>query len=141
MIFPPLIEVSAPVVEESGVPNKERVIFRPTQSINLVQFAIIVAIRQDNGSYNALVDNTFIFDDIIVKPPAWVVVFTGVGERKDTFFKGEPVHIRFWGRSNVMFGVAEVVPVIARIGQVMIGGHSQMPPSWKTLQQPQGAAQ
>ncbi len=79
MRFPPILSVGPLIVEDSGIPNKERIVFRPTEPINLVEFGILIGVRQDNGLIRTIHDNCFMFDEIEVAVPSWVVVYTKKG--------------------------------------------------------------
>jgi hypothetical protein len=129
MIIPPLLEIGNVVVADSGVPNQERIVFRPTEPINLAQFGIIIAFRAPIGvfPYN---DLFFWFSDIEIAPPCWVVVYTRKGEYAVEKHRqtGHPVHFFFWGRDTVLFPYGNIVPIVFRVDQLLIGGHEKPRP-------------
>jgi hypothetical protein len=120
-------------VEDPAVPNQERIIFRPTDRINLVRFAIVVGFRNDNGLITVINDNCFWFDEIEVAPPSWVVIYTKQGQATQGLHAGNPVYFRYWGRKQTIFNILEFIPVLIRVSAVTIGGHLKPVPSYKTL--------
>jgi hypothetical protein len=133
MILPPVLEFGTLTVVESGVANKERIVFRPTEPLNLVQFGVLICFRQGNDSVVAVHDNCFMFDQIQIAPPSWVVLYTGTGEPNQSEYDGHPVYYRYWGRPKTIFTVVEIVPVLFRLDAITIGGHLNPTPSIKSL--------
>jgi hypothetical protein len=132
MIFPPIFHLSVLGVYDAGVPNRERLILRPTEPVNLVQFGVVVCVRTAGGVV-PVTDNFFPFLEVEVTPPAWIVLFTCPGNyHMDSHPEtGHLVHVFYWQRKQTIFAVPEAVPVVvqlssvlvtARIGQPMLPG-------------------
>jgi hypothetical protein len=129
MVIPPLLEIGAVMVSDSGVANYERVVFRPTEPINLAQFGVMVGLRQPNGMTTPLRDFFFWFGDLEVRPPCWVVLYTRKGEYKQEPYQktGEPVYYFHWGRETTLFNIQEIIPLVFRMGGIMFGSHLNPP--------------
>jgi len=101
----PVFELSLVGIFDPGVPHKERIVLRPTQSVDLSNFALIVGIYI-NQAFVPLKDQFFWIGSRVVAPPCWLVIYTDTGEYVETKHQetGEPVHIGHWGRATTMFG-------------------------------------
>jgi len=124
MIYlPPILELSMFGVLEAGVPNRERVCLRPTDSVNLAQFGLLAAIQNPAGPVTPLPNLFFWFGDLMVSAPAWLVVFTGKGKPQTTVEHGTTVHIFYWGLDNTIFAFPNIVivPVAFRMTNILTG--------------------
>jgi hypothetical protein len=128
MFLPPVLELTLVGVVDPGVPNQERVVLRPTESVNLSQFGLLIGWRNSDGSVVPVFDNFFWFGEIEVTPPSWILVYTGSGFFRKSVVptSGQCVLSMYWGRSLTAFNVPQQLPVLFRIGSVLIGG--QQPP-------------
>src|SRR5665213_3607696 len=77
MTFPPPLELSLFGLYEPGVPGKERIVLRPTESVNLAQFGIMLGWKLANGNVVPINDNFFWFREMIAVTPSWIIIFTG----------------------------------------------------------------
>ena len=125
MIIPPIFEFGTVNVDDSGVPGKERIVFRPTEPINLAQCGLLIGWREPTGAITPLNERFFWFGEITVTPPCWIVVYTGKGQFKQTVHEktGHPVYFYYWGNDTTIFNVREAVPVLFKIAGIQIGGH------------------
>ncbi len=123
MIIPPIIELSLIGVYDAGIPNRERVIIRPTDTINMASFALLAGFLNENGVTTPLQDYFFYFGEIIVRPPSWIVVFTGPGKNQVTKMPNtdQDTYIFYWGKRNTIFDQPRIVPAIINISSVLIG--------------------
>lgn len=110
-------------VADAGVPNKERVILRPTQLVDVRHFAIVAGLHNPaTGGANVLYDTGFWFPEHTLTPPSWILVYTGEGESQNTVApNGERVITYFWGRKHTLFGFNGIVPVLVRIDAAIVG--------------------
>jgi hypothetical protein len=133
MIFPPPLELSLFGLLDPGVAGKERIILRPTESVNLAQFGILLGYKLENGNVIPLYDNFFWFGEIVVPTPSWIVVFTGKGQFNVSKHPqtGQPAYILFWGREGTIFHDHQCVPVIFQLSAVLIAQNAaaQIPAS------------
>jgi hypothetical protein len=113
-------------VADPGVPNAERLVFRPTQPLNLNGYGVVLGIRQEAGKVMPIFDNCFWFPGVDVVPPSWILVHTGRGEPRATQESGEQVVNFHWQRPYTVFGAPNIVPVLFRLDSAVIG---QMLPS------------
>jgi hypothetical protein len=125
MLFPNVSELSITGVAYPGVANEERIVLRPTQLVNLAEFGILLGQPSPDGMATPYIDNFFWFGEISIAPPSWVFVYTGPGEWQNTRVPetGENAYVMHWGKNTTVFGAgANVVPVVVRIGAVLVGG-------------------
>jgi hypothetical protein len=131
MIIPPPFEFGSVSVADAGVPGQERVIFRPTEAINLAQCGLLVGWRQENGMTTPL-DNYFLwFGNIVVTPPSWIVVYTGKGSNNRGTHNGQPVYYYYWGKDATIFNIREVIPLLFKLAGVQFGGHLKQLPTYE----------
>jgi hypothetical protein len=123
MNLPVVYELSMIGVEDAGVPNRERIILRPTQPINLAQFGIIIATKGTNELLTPLLDHFFWFGEFTAYPPSWLVVYTGPGEFLQTRYPigNEIAYSLHWGKPTTAFSEPNIVPVLVRIGAILSG--------------------
>lgn len=125
MIFPPPSELSLLGIYETGIPGKERIVLRPTESVNLAQFGILVGQKLPNDHVTPFNDCFFWFSELVIPTPSWIVVFTGQGKFEISKHpqNGQPVYIFFWGRKETIFHQPQVVPVIFQLSSVLVGNN------------------
>jgi hypothetical protein len=131
--IPPVFELGGAIVVDAGIPNKERIAFRPTEPINLATCGILLAVQNEAGGSTPVPNNFFWFGEVEVKPPCWVIVFTGKGHptRVQDPNTGHPVHIFYWGYESTLFQYREQVPLVFRFAGVTFGTHMKVLPSIK----------
>jgi hypothetical protein len=102
---------------DAGVPNSERIVIRPNRQVSLAGFGLAVGVSAGDVGALPIYDNVFWFPDMLVEPPAWLFLYTGKGTtRQTTLPAGEPALVFHWQRPYVVFGHAELVPVLFRVG-------------------------
>lgn len=123
MQFLPVFELSLVGVADAAVPNRERIVLRPTETVNLAQFSILLGLQNNQGVVTPLNDAFFWFGELLVAPPSWLVVYTGAGEFLESRMPvtGEKAYSFHWGRLFTAFGLPNVVPVVCRIGSILVG--------------------
>jgi hypothetical protein len=133
--IPPVFELGGVTVIDPGVPNKERLAFRPTETINLATCGILLAVQNEGGGSTPLLNNFFWFGEVEVKPPSWIIVFTGKGQPTQAIDPktGNPVHLFYWGYPSTIFQYREQVPIVFRFAGVTFGGHLGILPSIKEI--------
>ena len=127
IVVPPIFELGSVSIADSGVPNQERIIFRPTEPINLGVCGVMIALRRSDGNYVPVNDEFFWFGDVEVAPPSWVLVYTGkgeytVGRQPET---GHLIYSYHWGKAHTFFNYQDIVPVVFRMSGILVGGASQ----------------
>jgi hypothetical protein len=123
MFIPPIFELSLVGVAEPNHPNRERIVIRPTQIVELTNFAVIVGWRNDAGALIPLWDQFYWFGSITVAPPSWICLYSGKGTySQDTAQNsGETVYNFYWNRDMTIFPSERVVPMLIRIGGLVEG--------------------
>ena len=133
MIIPPIFELGNVTVSDPGVSGKERIVFRPTEEINLAQFGLLVGWRDKNGVTRPL-DNEFLwFGEVTATPPCWIVVYTGKGNFNVGNHNGHPVYFYYWGKSTTVFNVTEVIPLVFKFSGIQFGGHLKQLPTYEEM--------
>lgn len=110
-------------VADAGVPNQERVIIRPTQAVDLRNFAVLAGkLDRSTGGAAPYFDAAFWFPADSAAPPSWLVVYTGRGTPRRTVAQnGDVIQTFFWQRQHTLFGAADVVPVLIRLDAAVVG--------------------
>ena len=109
-------------VLDAGVPNLERVVLRARSRISLAGFGLTVGIANPQGGAYPLHDSVFWFPDIIVEPPAWVIVYTGAGKTQQSQMPGgDPALTFHWHRPTVVFVDPSLVAAVFWAEDVEIG--------------------
>ncbi len=121
MILPTIFEMSLVGVFDRGVPNRERIVLRPTDKVNLHEFFLVLAVRLDNGMVMPIHNQAFWFPDIELAPPGWIVVYTGPGTSTRTTIpeSGQPAHTFHWGNKQTVLNRPEVVPILFSLGGIL----------------------
>src|SRR5947207_14823326 len=124
-LFPPIFEASIVTVADPGVPNKERIVIRPTQTVNLGQFGMTAAVQAPTNPNLVipLMNSFFWFPSYIIEPPSWVFLYTGAGKSEVTTLAGtsETAYVFHWDSKTTIFGFRDVVPVMFRLSGMLIG--------------------
>ncbi len=128
-------------IYERGIPNSERIVFRPLIPIELGRYFVAVAVRQPDGQACAsMFDNAFFFPDVVVEPPTWVIIYTGRGKSKVTIepYTRDPVHALFWQRDVTIFNAPNLVAYIGRLDALHISPEppKSIDPSMRRLPSP-----
>jgi hypothetical protein len=123
MILPTISELALLGVADAGVPNRERIIIRPTESINMAEFFLALGFRQPSGMIVPIPDLVFWFPKIQLVPPGWFIVYTGPGkpEVSNVPNTGETAYTYHWGRPQTVFIHPDLVPVLFSLGGILIG--------------------
>jgi hypothetical protein len=123
MIIPIVTELTVIGVADPGIPNRERIVLRPTESLDLAQFGILIAVKNEDGSVIPIFDNFFWFGDLFIDPPCWINVYTGNGEFQKTILSdsNQPAYSLHWGRKVTVFNSPNIVPVLFRMDGILIG--------------------
>ena len=127
----PIWEITILNVAEPGVPNRERIAIRPMQQVFLGDFGIGIGWRDDplRDFIKPMRDQFYWFPNREASPPLWIFVYTGKGTDTETVMHtGEPALVFHWGRENTIFNFAEIVPVIYRVPDMIIGPCPSKPP-------------
>jgi hypothetical protein len=119
-VLPPVHEFSIVGVYDPGAANRERIILRPTQRLNLAEFAICISHVHADGSVTPIPDLFLWLGDFWIAPPCWVVIFTGPGAFRQTTDtpSGELVFELHWGRANTIFNGGNLAVSLVRLGAI-----------------------
>ena len=123
-VLPPVFQLSFVGVADPGVPNFERIVLRPTEEVNLAQFGVLLGLPEADGSATPLRDQFFWFGDLVVRPPAWILLYTGAGEFTTSYVAPDnvPAYSFHWGKPTVVFGAGSpLVPMVFGMGGVHVG--------------------
>jgi hypothetical protein len=123
MLLPPIVELTLVGVAGRNDPNRERIILRPTEPVNLGAFGLFLGYKTDEGRTIPLADSFYWFGEVEVAPPGWIFVYTGKGEYRETEIPelGQTAYVFHWGRTYTVFLHPRIVPALFRIGGVLVG--------------------
>lgn len=123
--IPPIYELQVLGVFDPGIPNRERIVLRPTQRVDLSAFGLIIGLPSGNDLV-PLDDNFFWFGPRIVEPPSWIFLYTSPGEDQDTTLvqTGERSLILHWKRAVTVFRADAQSP---RPAIIRMGGFAGIP--------------
>jgi hypothetical protein len=123
MILFSVHELTIVTVEDAGLPNQERVVIRPTQSVNLGAFGLYLGQLNAAGMITPYRDQFFWFGELTVAPPSWIFVYTGPGTFRQTVITSgtDPAYVFHWWKPHTLFGRPGIVPVLMRFDAVAIG--------------------
>lgn len=111
-------EIQVVGVFDRGVPNKERIAFRVTENVELLQFAVVLLSEsQLHGTYNYPAnDHIFFFGDCSAAAGTWVFLYTSAGRFTVTKVgTSEPAMVFFWGKSKTILHQASISPVLIKL--------------------------
>jgi hypothetical protein len=123
MILPFIHELSIVGVADVNVPNQERIIIRPTQSVNLAGFGLYIGWLKANGMITPYPDHFLWFGELFVAPPSWIIVYSGPGKFQQTHVNDgrETAYVYHWGKSHTVFGQPGIVAALFRFDGILIG--------------------
>jgi hypothetical protein len=135
MIVATVDELVIMAVLERGVPNKECVVIRADENVNLGRYGLMLGISSGSNSAWPIKDNLLWFGDGWIKKDDWLFVYTGPGHPTSNLLPntGETTYSIHWGRSRTIFHTREVVPILFRVDAVAV---AEAPPA---MQVPPGA--
>jgi hypothetical protein len=119
-------------IYDRGVPNKERIVLRPTRRITLAEYVVNLGLKAPGGLVRPLPNNLFWFsDEITIEPPYWIFLYTGPGERLFTTLRStkEPALVLHWGRPMTILQNPQVEPLVFHLGGIL----QPSAPSWEEL--------
>jgi hypothetical protein len=131
MILPPLFEFGKLIVADASVPGRERILFRPTEPINLAQCGLLIGWRNEDGNITPLKDHFYWIFEMTVEPPCWIVVYTGKGTFNQGEHNGQPVYIHYWGMEQTVFNCREMIPLLIKFQGMQIGEHLKVLPPFE----------
>ena len=125
IVIPTVTDLSLLGVADPGVPNKERIVLRPAESIELGHFALLVGTPLSDGTIFPLRNLFFWFGPLEVGSPSWIYLYTGPGTYQRSHLPGtdQAVYVFHWHQPHILFGDASnLVPVLVQLGAVGFGG-------------------
>lgn len=104
MKLAPIAEISQIRVLDRGVPNKERIAIEFALDTELAALCLVCGTKNAGGFIPSR-NHFYLLPDEMVTAGTWVIVFTGIGERRWTVLQnsGRPALVLHWGRSQTLF--------------------------------------
>ena len=123
MNLPAIPQIELYGVLDRGVPNKECVVIRVLETINLGDIGLLAGLSVDSGRALPLPNYFLWLDNEIMEAPCWLFIFTGQGVPRTTTETqtGQPARIIYWGCERTVFHIPGSIPVLVRFGQLLIG--------------------
>lgn len=133
MLLPTIHEIAIFGVFDRGVPNKERIILRPTEIVDLGGFGLYIGKMMPNNMIWPYPDNFLWLGNLIVQPPAWIFIYTGLGQFQESKLPitGHQAYTYHWGKKFTVFDDPQSVPVLFKYSGIAIGQpqpHPTLPP-------------
>jgi hypothetical protein len=124
-MYVPVTELEIVGVYDRGVANLERVAFRVKQGIDTTPFGVLAGLYQTDGTRTAAVpinDHFFWFGNAWVSRGEWILLYTGPGTARKTTLLGSKTtaYVCHWNKPTTIFANSSIVPVLVRIGGVVI---------------------
>jgi hypothetical protein len=119
---------------DPGIPGEERIVFRPTEPLNMAQCGLLLGWKDTTGMIIPLPNCFYWFGDYIVTPPCWIVVYTGQGKFNIGDFNGQPVYVHYWGMDHTLFNYSEQIPLLIKFSGVQVGESLKLLPSYVETQ-------
>lgn len=114
-------------VADPGIPNKERILFRPRFGINLAHYMVGLGWSHPvDESFIPMRNRAFFFPNERPEEGSWVILYTGKGEHAQSHLptSGEKTYSYFWGFEGVVFSVPQLVPVVFQFADWRAGDQS-----------------
>lgn len=127
MILSHIPELDIVGIFDRGVPNKERIVIRPTREVNMGQFGLLLGIKKGNGLASPIWDHFLWFGDGTIKPPEWIFIYTGQGvpRQAKNIPTGEPAAVIHWNKKTTILNDSNIAPILIRVDGVNI---AEVPP-------------
>ena len=109
-------------VLDRGVPNQERICFKALQNLDLGKYFVGLGITKGPNLVDPINDNSFWLGKGFVSTEDWIFLYTGVGTPRANDVPNQPykIYTMHWGRQNVLFRSAEIVPFIYSIDGIFL---------------------
>ena len=130
MILQGISELVLIGVHERGIPNKERIVLRANDRLQMGQFGLLLGVKGAPGFAFPIKDNFFWFGEGMVDRGDYVFVFTGSGnpQKSELPNSSEKLYTVFWGRAMTLFMDPNVVPILMRIDALTVDNPQQLLP-------------
>lgn len=106
------------VVGAGDIAN-ERVVIRATRASNLVNYLLLDATDNNNGTFATKNSHVYWFPEQLVSPYDFVVLYTKFGfDRSYINNQGFTVHVFYWGLSETVWNEDGDGPVLINTGRI-----------------------
>jgi hypothetical protein len=119
----PILELELRGVFDAGVPNKERIVLRASQPVEVGAYALILGNRSASaGHVTPLAESLYWFGSAVVPAEDWLMVYTGRGQatKVPTTDGKSMIWVGYWGRQTTIFHDRNIVPVLWRLNGISI---------------------
>jgi hypothetical protein len=132
--IPQIDELRLLGVYDRGIPNKERIVLKAKQNLDIGWYALILSIRGPSpGHATPMRDSLYWFGSGNVAANDWLFIYTGTGT--DTKIPSNDktctLFIQFWNRPQTIFHNKQIVPVLWRLNGITIERNPLEPPDLK----------
>jgi len=108
---------------DRGVPNMERIVMRPRSTIDVGNYVVLLGLRVEGSAFVTPVrDAMYWFGSATLSPDDWLFLYTGPGTPTKVPAVGAPgsLYLSYWNRPATILHDQKIVPVIARLGGIII---------------------
>lgn len=130
--LPQIDELRLLGVFDPGIPNKERVVLKAKQSLDIGWYALILSSQTGRpGVATPIRDSMFWFGSGTIAAGDWLFLYTGPGTNtKIPSSDGKnTLYIQFWGKKQTIFHNKQIVPVLWRLNGVSVERNPMEPPA------------
>jgi hypothetical protein len=122
MIIPTITELNLVTVLHRGVPNKECVAIKVTQTVDVADIGLFVGMRTPEGGVIPYRDHFLWLGNAVLEAGDWMFVYTGGGKPSSTKSNDDlnNLYSVYWGRPKTVFADARVVPVLFRLNAMTV---------------------
>lgn len=122
-----LSELEIVMVADAGIANKERIIIKVHDYVDLSNYVLIVGMPVGDHQILPLRDHFFWFGKEVVGPQYTIFLYTGPGTRLATTVQGtnEPALVLYWGKPTTLFHSRILSPAILSLEGIFVGPQPQ----------------
>lgn len=126
MIVEDIYELSVVGVYDRNIPNKERIVLRANETVNIGQYGLMVGIRGMHKNAFPIRDNLLWFGDGLLDRDDWIFVYTGPGDPTSTDLPNTQSRIYsvHWARKNTIFSHPDLLPILFRVDAIALPSDS-----------------
>lgn len=101
-------EFKANQVDNSKIPQKERVVLRAAQEVDLKGYAVVDRTFDPKGKVSNEFRHIFVFPSLTVLKGEWVLLYSGKGKYSKVKLASikDPIHRLFWGSDHCVWNDA-----------------------------------
>jgi hypothetical protein len=124
-VLPILSQLTIVGIFDRGVANRERLVLRPTEPVNLAHFFVTLSLRNETTrAVHPVADQAFWFPEFVLAPPSWIFLYTGRGTPSQSVIPAtqHTAYAFHWGKDKTVFQDTRIVPAVFSFGSILVPG-------------------